>query len=75
MTTTTLSVPEIHCEHCRTAIEGAVAPLDGVGAVAVDIPTATVRIEHDADLSLRVVVDAISDQGYDVPEQDVLRGP
>ena len=74
MTTTTLSVPEIHCEHCRTAIEGAVSPLDGVGAVVVDVPAATVRIEHDPELALRVVVDAIEDQGYEVPEQDVLRG-
>ena len=73
MTITTLSVPEIHCEHCRTAIEGAVEPLDGVGAVDVDIAAATVRIEHDAHLSLLAVVDAISDQGYDVPGQDALR--
>lgn len=74
MATTTLSVPEIHCEHCRAAIEGAVSPLDGVAAVSVDVPAATVRIDHDAALSIDVVVEAIADQGYDVPDQDALRG-
>ena len=73
MTTTTLSVPEIHCEHCRSAIETAVSPLQGVDSVAVDVPAATVRIEHDAALSVRTVVEAIEDQGYDVPDQDALR--
>lgn len=72
MTVTTLSVPEIHCEHCRAAIEGAVGPIDGVEGVEVDIPAALVRVTHDPDLTLRSVVDAIEDQGYDVPEQDAL---
>ena len=72
MAITTLSVPEIHCEHCRTAIEGALSPLDGVDGVEVDIAAATVRVDHDDDLPLRRVVDAIEDQGYDVPEQDAL---
>ena len=30
MTETTLSVPEIHCDHCKMSIEGAVGALDGV---------------------------------------------
>jgi copper chaperone len=74
MATTILSVPEIHCEHCRTAIEGAVSPIDGVDEVEVDIDAATVRVEHDDELGLESVVDAIEDQGYDVPDQDALAG-
>ena len=74
MATTILSVPEIHCEHCRTAIEGAVSPIDGVDEVEVDIDSATVRVEHDDELGLESVVDAIEDQGYDVPDQDALAG-
>jgi copper chaperone len=74
MATTILSVPEIHCEHCRTAIEGAVSPIDGVDEVEVDITSATVRVEHDDELGLESVVDAIEDQGYDVPDQDALAG-
>ena len=74
MATTVLSVPEIHCDHCRVAIEGALAPLDGVEGIEVDVPAATVRVDHDDDLPLRIVVDAIEDQGYDVPEQEALDG-
>ncbi len=70
MAITTLSVPEIHCEHCRSAIEGAVSPIDGVDGVEVDVPAATVRVDHDDDLPLRRIVNAIEDQGYEVPEQD-----
>lgn len=72
MTVTTLSIPEIHCDHCRAAIEGAVGPIDGVEGVEVDVPAALVRVTHDPELALRSVVDAIEDQGYDVPEQDAL---
>ena len=70
MAITTLSVPEIHCEHCVTAIEGAVSPIDGVDGVEVDIPSATVRIDHDDEMALRPVVEAIEDQGYEIPERE-----
>ena len=37
MTTRTLSVPDISCGHCKSSIEGAVGPLDGVELVEVAI--------------------------------------
>ena len=69
MSSTTISVPEIHCDHCKQAIEGAVGPLEGVRAVEVDIPARTVHVEHDDSVARRALVDAIEDQGYDVPDQ------
>jgi copper chaperone len=74
MTSTTLSVPEIHCEHCKSAIEGAVGPLDGVREVEVDIETASVRVEHEDAVARQTIVAAIEDQGYDVPEQEASAG-
>jgi copper chaperone len=63
MTTTTLSVPEIHCGHCKQALEGAVGPLDGVRTVQVDVDARSVRVEHDDALPARALVDAIEDPG------------
>ncbi|WP_420453486.1 heavy-metal-associated domain-containing protein [Ilumatobacter sp.] len=63
MTTTTYSVPEISCDHCRTTIESALAGIDGVGSVDVDLDAETVTVaggERDA------VVAAIEDAGFDV---------
>lgn len=63
-----LSVPEIHCDHCKTSIEGAVGGLAGVAEVAVDIDARTVTVEYaDGLVGRDQVVGAIEDQGYHVP--------
>ncbi len=68
MTTETIAVPEIHCDHCKTAIEGALAPLPGVDLATVDVDRRTVTVEYDtASISRDDLVRAITDQGYDVP--------
>ena len=66
--TETISVPEIHCDHCKMSIEGALAPLGGVTEATVDIPAREVTVTYDADLTTRDdLVKAIEDQGYEVP--------
>jgi len=70
MTETTLSVPEIHCNHCKMSIEGAVSALDGVSKAAVDVPTATVAVTFDDPAGVDAIVAAIEEKGYDVPDQD-----
>jgi copper chaperone len=68
MTTMTISVPEIHCDHCKHSIEGALAPLPGVASAQVDVEARTVAVEVDETLTDRGrLVAAIEDQGYDVP--------
>lgn len=68
MRTEVISVPEIHCDHCRTSIEGALRPLDGVRAADVDIDARQVTVRHDPDaIDVAALVDAIEDQGYEVP--------
>ncbi len=64
----TISVPEIHCGHCKQSIEGALNPLPGVDLATVDIDSATVTVEYDQSaISREDIVGAIQEQGYDVP--------
>ena len=64
----TISVPEIHCDHCKQSIEGALNPLPGVDLATVDVANATVTVEYDQSaISRDDIVTAITDQGYDVP--------
>jgi copper chaperone len=68
MTTMTISVPEIHCDHCKHAIEGTLVPLAGVALARVDINARTVAVEIDEAVTDRGrLVAAIEEQGYDVP--------
>jgi copper chaperone len=70
MTQRTLSVPDISCGHCKSSIEGAVNPLDGVSKAEVSIDSRNVDIEYDpSKIELTSIIDAISDQGYEVDGQ------
>ncbi len=63
----TLSVPDISCEHCVNAINGALKGLSGVEAVSTDIPTKTVHLRYDpSQLSLEKVEAVLDDVGYTV---------
>jgi copper chaperone len=67
MTNQTLSVPDISCEHCKTSIEGAVGPLNGVDFVEVAIGDRSVAIDYDGtDSTFQTIVTAIEEQGYEV---------
>ena len=60
----TLSVPEISCNHCKAAIEGAVGALPDITTVVVDVTGKTVTVDGDAPLA--TITAAIVDAGYDV---------
>lgn len=47
MARTTLSVPDISCEHCERTITEALTPLEGVRSVQVDIPQKRVQVDYD----------------------------
>lgn len=67
MNTTTLSVPDISCGHCKSSIEGAVSELSGINSVEVNIDPKTVNLSFDdATISLDAIIETIEDQGYDV---------
>jgi copper chaperone len=67
MRTDLLSVPDISCSHCERAIKDALAPLDGVASIHVDVPGKTVRVHYDADrVSIDQITRAIEDEEYPV---------
>ncbi|MDQ3932034.1 MAG: cation transporter [Actinomycetota bacterium] len=68
MRTETITVPEISCGHCRSSIEGALHPLDGVAEASVDVDARTVTVTYDETTIRREqLISTIEDQGYDVP--------
>ena len=67
MTEKVLEVPAVHCDHCVSSIEGAVAQLPGVSDVRVDLEGKKVSVSYEEDaVGLDAIVAAIEDQGYDV---------
>lgn len=67
MESTTLVAPDISCEHCQHAIEGAVGKVDGVQTVKVDIPTKSVHVEYDPQkVTVAKIEEVMDDVGYTV---------
>lgn len=62
-----LSVPEVHCDHCISSIEGALDALEGVEEARVDLGERKVTVRFDENnVAMEAIVGAIEDQGYDV---------
>lgn len=67
MTNRTLAVPDIHCDHCASSIEGAVGSIKGVEQVKVQVKERTVDVTYDdVSVDLDAIVTAIEGQGYEV---------
>ncbi len=64
---TVLSVPDISCEHCVKAINGALQDVPGVEEVSTDIPTKKVHLRFDPNqVTLAKVEEILDDIGYTV---------
>jgi MerR family transcriptional regulator, copper efflux regulator len=67
MRTTKLNVPEVHCGHCKTSLEGAVGAMPGVATVEVSLEEATIDVAYDDNLvDLDTIKAVIEEQGYAV---------
>jgi copper chaperone len=68
--TTRLAVPDVHCEHCKQTLEGAVGALAGVSSVDVDVSGRIVTVTYEpARVPTERISAAIEDQGYEVAGQ------
>lgn len=62
-----LSVPEVHCGHCVSSIEGAVSALEGVKEVKVNLDARDVTVSfEEAEVTMDTIVATIQEQGYEV---------
>ena len=68
MPDTKLSVPDIHCNHCKMSLEGALGEVAGVKQATVDVPTATIEITYEAPATMDDLVAAVEAQGYEVKQ-------
>lgn len=65
MTTTTITVAEIHCGGCENTIRVALSRLEGVRAVQPDHRTNQMRIDHEASLSEAALREILARLGFD----------
>jgi copper chaperone len=67
MTEKTLSVPDMHCGHCKAAVEGELGKIPGVESSNADVETGTVEVSYDERrVSTEDLKDAIEEAGYTV---------
>lgn len=67
MQETTLSVPDVSCEHCVKTINGALGALPGVEAVNTEIPAKTVHLRYDpSQVSMDQIEATLDEAGYTV---------
>ncbi|MBF0738492.1 copper chaperone CopZ [Staphylococcus arlettae] len=67
MTTETIQVEGMSCDHCKQAVEGALTKLSGVSTAKVDLTAGNVQIDYDNEqVEVTDMKSAIEDQGYDV---------
>jgi copper chaperone len=60
-------VPDVSCEHCKSAIEGALRPLAGVQSALVDVDGKTTIVDYDENVIDRgAIATVIEEEGYPV---------
>ncbi|MGV9868622.1 heavy-metal-associated domain-containing protein [Rhodococcus koreensis] len=66
MSTSSVTVTGMTCDHCVSSVTEEISELPGVTAVNVDLATGTVVIESTTDLDPGAVADAVAEAGYSV---------
>jgi copper chaperone len=67
MTNRTFNVPDMHCGHCKAAVEGELNRLSGVETSNADVETGTVEVTYDeAKATTEELRGAIEEAGYRV---------
>lgn len=69
------AVPDISCDHCKAAIEAALAPRAGIEEADVDVAGKVVTVSYDRTLiSVTDIAGVVEEQGYEVAGSEELDG-
>jgi copper chaperone len=64
-----VKVPEVHCDHCKSSLEGAVGKAPGVNEVKVDLDDKTITLKYSPGIvDSATITSIIEEQGYEVTE-------
>jgi copper chaperone len=67
MTEKTLGVSDMHCGHCKAAVEGELGKIPGVESSNADVEKGTVEVSYDeGTVTTEDLEDAIEEAGYTV---------
>lgn len=66
MTTTTLKVKGMACDHCVMAVRKALEGIEGVLRVQVDLKNAQATMDHEGALEMNLVKQALEQAGYEL---------
>lgn len=66
MSTQTITVAGMTCDHCKNAVTNELQRLDGVSKVDVDLATGLVTIDSAEPLDPAQVASAVDEAGYEV---------
>ncbi|WP_280771946.1 copper chaperone CopZ [Salipaludibacillus daqingensis] len=63
----TIQVDGMTCNHCKSAVEGALNNVKGVKKAEVNLDAKNVAVEfNDSEVSVATLKEEIEEQGYDV---------
>lgn len=68
MTSRTVTVVGMTCQHCVAAVTEEVSGLDGVTSVSIALDTGRVDIESDAPVDDAALAAAIDEAGYELAQ-------
>lgn len=66
MTTTSITVTGMTCQHCVNAVTEEVGAIDGVTGVTVDLATGRVDVESAAPVPADALAAAVDEAGYEI---------
>ena len=62
----TYSVPEVHCDHCVTAIDRELGQIAGVEEIDVDLVAKTVTVEMNETVTDEQIAEGLYEAGFDL---------